>query len=38
MFVVRTDRARLRLVFAHRERRWLVEGVDPDMEPVVSAA
>jgi hypothetical protein len=29
IFVVRTLQARLRLSFQHRERRWLMEGIEP---------
>ena len=29
VFVVRTDKARVRLAFRHRERRWLMVGIDP---------
>lgn len=29
VFVVRTRRARLRLSFGHRDRRWRMEAIDP---------
>jgi hypothetical protein len=38
VFVVRTEASRLRLVFQHRARRWMVEGLDPRPEPLPSAA
>ena len=38
VFVVRTPDNRLRLTFRHRDRRWLVDGLDPDPEALASAA
>ena len=39
LFVVRTAQARLRLSFRHRERRWLMEGIDTAaVQPPVVAA
>ena len=38
LFVVRTGSARLRLSFAHRDRRWSVVGVDPMSEILPAAA
>jgi hypothetical protein len=37
VFVVRTPQARLRLAFRHRDRRWLMEAIDP-LRPGVAAA
>ena len=38
VFVVRTIKARLRLAFRHRDRRWLMEAIDPiEMELAVAA-
>ncbi len=38
VFVVRTARARIRLAFRHRERRWLMEGIDPLRAELPAAA
>ncbi len=38
VFVVRTLRARLRLVFLHRGRRWLMEAIDPIDAGLATAA
>jgi hypothetical protein len=38
VFVVRTLRARLRLAFRHRDRRWLMEAIDPIEAPFAAAA
>ena len=38
VFVVRTSDSRLRLTFRHRDRRWLVDGLDPDPEALAGAA
>lgn len=38
VFVVRTARARIRLAFRHRERRWLMEGIDPLRAEMPAAA
>jgi hypothetical protein len=38
IFVVRTREARLRLAFQHRERRWLMEGIEPQMGDLARAA
>jgi hypothetical protein len=38
VFVVRTADIRLRLTFRHRDRRWLVDGLDQDPEALPSAA
>ena len=38
VFVVRTARARIRLTFRHRERRWLMEGIDPLRAELSAAA
>jgi hypothetical protein len=38
LFVVRTGSARLRLAFAHRERRWSLVGVDPMVSALPAAA
>ena len=38
VFVVRTSDNKLRLTFRHRDRRWLVDGLDPDPEALASAA
>jgi hypothetical protein len=38
LFVVRTAKARLRLSFRHRERRWLMEGIDTATQPHPVAA
>jgi hypothetical protein len=38
VFVVRTSENKLRLTFRHRDRRWLVDGLDPDPEALASAA
>ena len=39
LFVVRTAKARMRLSFRHRERRWLMEGIDTAaVEPQAVAA
>jgi hypothetical protein len=37
VFVVRTRQARLRLAFRHRDRRWLMEAIDP-IRPELAAA
>ena len=38
VFIVRTARARIRLAFRHRERRWLMEGIDPLRAELPAAA
>ena len=38
VFVVRTARASIRLAFRHRERRWLMEGIDPLRAELPAAA
>lgn len=38
VFVVRTLRARLRLAFRHRDRRWLMEAIDPIETGLATAA
>ncbi len=38
LFVVRTESARLRLAFGHRDRRWSVVGVDPMGDTLPTAA
>ncbi|GEM_PF-529816 len=38
VFVVRTARARIRLAFRHRERRWLMLGIDPLRTELPAAA
>jgi hypothetical protein len=38
VFVVRTLRARLRLAFRHRDRRWLMEAIDPIEHGLAAAA
>jgi hypothetical protein len=38
VFVVRTLRARLRLAFRHRDRRWLMEAIDPIGTGLAAAA
>lgn len=38
VFVVRTLRARLRLAFRHRDRRWLMEAIDPIEAGLAAAA
>ena len=39
IFEVRTTSGgRYRLAFRHRERRWLVEGVDPRPDPLLAVA
>jgi hypothetical protein len=38
LFEVRTGSARLRLVFAHRDRRWSLVGVDPTGAVLANAA
>jgi hypothetical protein len=38
VFVVRTLRARLRLAFRHRDRRWLMEAIDPIEQGFAAAA
>jgi hypothetical protein len=37
-FVVRTSENRLRLTFRHRDRSWIVDGLDPDPEALANAA
>jgi hypothetical protein len=37
VFVVRTRRARLKLAFRHRDRRWLMEAIDP-IQPQLAVA
>lgn len=29
IYIVRTERARIRLALRHRDHRWLMEGIDP---------
>lgn len=38
VFVVRTPRARLRIAFRHRDRRWLMEAIDPIETGLATAA
>lgn len=38
IFVVRTLEARLRLSFRHRDRRWLMEGIEPRADQLAQAA
>jgi hypothetical protein len=38
VFVVRTRQARLRLAFRHRDRRWLMEAIDPIRPELATAA
>jgi hypothetical protein len=38
IFVVRTGAWRMRLCFDHRERRWLVEALDPGAGDIPAAA
>lgn len=38
VFVVRTLKARLRLAFRHRDRRWLMEAIDPLETGLATAA
>jgi hypothetical protein len=38
VFVVRTPENVLRLTFRHRDRRWVVDGLDPDPEALRGAA
>lgn len=38
VFVVRTVRARLRLAFQHRDRRWRMEAIDPIEAGLAAAA
>ncbi len=38
VFVVRTRQARLRLAFRHRDRRWLMEAIDPLRGELATAA
>ena len=36
VFVVRTSESRLRLSFQHRERRWLMEGIETGIQEKVA--
>jgi hypothetical protein len=38
VFVVRTRTARLKLAFRHRDRRWLMEAIDPIETGLAAAA
>ena len=38
VFVVRTTEARIRLFFRHRDRRWLMEGIDAQRDGLAPAA
>lgn len=38
LFEILTPRLRLQLAFRHRERRWSVEGIDPDGSGLSAAA
>jgi hypothetical protein len=38
IYLVRADGWRVRLTFHHRERRWLVEALDPRPLPLTAAA
>lgn len=38
LFDIRTPATRLRLAFEHRSRRWLVEGLDTELEVLAAVA
>ncbi len=38
LFDIRTPAARLRLAFEHRSRRWVVEGLDTEPDPLAAVA
>ena len=38
LFELETPSARLALAFEHRRRRWLLQGLDPNVEPLRPAA